>query len=144
MTINPFDDEWRDCLRAHYAHVIRTGDKVTEPSLTVVLHQVGFSDSELAELRVLATMHVDDVPADFVPDLNVLATPPAEEPRIFPAVEIAPPPVTVMDDSHILEADLPEMTAEDQAEPEAFIEDEPEPEPEPPVPIIDPQQMSFF
>jgi hypothetical protein len=132
MTINPFDTEWRDCLRAHYMHVIRTGDKVTEPSLTVVLHQVGFTDSELAEWRVRATMHVDDVPADFVPDMNVLAAPPAEEPRIFPAVEVRAPALA------IAEPDVPELTAEDQEETEALIEDEP------PALADGPQQMSFF
>jgi len=66
-----FADEWRECLRAHYMHVIRTRDKVTQPSLTVVMHQAGFDDSELAELRVRATMHMDDVGEDFVPDMDV-------------------------------------------------------------------------
>lgn len=144
MPINPFDTEWRDCLRAHYMHVIRTGDKVTEPSLTVVLHQVGFTDSDLAEWRVRATMHVDDVPADFVPDMNVLAAPPADEPRIFPAVEVPAPPVAVIESPTILEPDVPELTAEELVEAEAVIEDEPEPEPEPPAPADGPQQMSFF
>ena len=72
MSENIFADEWVDCLEAHYMHVIRTKDKVTEPSLTIVMHSAGFSDNQLAELRVRATMHVDDVGADFVPDLDVL------------------------------------------------------------------------
>jgi hypothetical protein len=67
-----FADEWRECLEAHYMHVIRTKDRVTEPSLTVVMGQAGFNKSELAELRVRATMHIDESGEDFVPDLDVL------------------------------------------------------------------------
>ncbi len=72
MSENIFASEWIDCLEAHYAHVIRTKDHVTEPSLTIVMHSAGFSDKQLAELRVRATMHVDDVGSDFVPDLHIL------------------------------------------------------------------------
>lgn len=72
MSENVFADEWMECLEAHYMHVIRTKDKVTEPSLSIVMHSAGFSDKQLAELRVRATMHVDDVSEDFVPDLDVL------------------------------------------------------------------------
>lgn len=72
MSENIFADEWMECLEAHYTHVIRTQDRVTEPSLTIVMHSAGFTDKQLAELRVRATMHVDDVGADFVPDLSVL------------------------------------------------------------------------
>lgn len=53
---SPFADDWRDCLRAHYQHVIRTDDQVTESTLTGVLRDLNFSTTELAELRVLATM----------------------------------------------------------------------------------------
>jgi len=72
MSENVFADEWMECLEAHYMHVIRTKDKVTEPSLSIVMHSAGFSDKQLAELRVRATMHIDDVGEDFVPDLDVL------------------------------------------------------------------------
>ncbi len=72
MSENIFADEWVECLEAHYMHVIRINDKVTEPSLSIVMHSAGFSDSQLAELRVRATMHIDDVGADFVPNLDVL------------------------------------------------------------------------
>ena len=72
MSENIFADEWIECLEAHYMHVIRINDKVTEPSLSIVMQDAGFSDAQLAELRVRATMHVDQVGADFVPDLNVL------------------------------------------------------------------------
>ena len=74
MSENIFADEWVECLEAHYMHVIRIKDKVTEPSLSIVMHSAGFSDAQLGELRVRATMHVDDVGEDFVPDLDVLHT----------------------------------------------------------------------
>lgn len=96
-----FADDWRACLREHYMHVVRTGDRVTLPSLTLVMHEVGFTDGDLAELRVLATMRADDMPADYVP-------PEVAQARTFAAVEVAPEP-----------DDLP-------PEPEPEIEDEPD------------------
>lgn len=72
MSENIFANEWVECLEAHYMHVIRINDKVTEPSLSIVMHSAGFTDAQLAELRVRATMHIDSVGADFVPDLDVL------------------------------------------------------------------------
>jgi len=46
-----FFDEWQACLRAHYVHVLRTNDTVTEPTLRHVLHQTGITDEELAALQ---------------------------------------------------------------------------------------------
>lgn len=69
-----FSQEWRDCLQAHYMHVVRSGDKVTLPTLTGVMTDAGFSEAELNELYVRATQHVDDVPDDFVPDEAVVET----------------------------------------------------------------------
>ncbi len=68
-----FFDEWLSSLRAQYQHVVRVDDKVTLPSLTAVLQQVGFGEDELRQLRLEATLHVDDVAGDFVPDLAILA-----------------------------------------------------------------------
>jgi len=82
-----FADEWRACLRAHYMHVIRERDTATERTLVDVLRRIGFTEAELAELRVLATMHVDQVGADFSPDLEVLA---AREPPVYPAAVLKP------------------------------------------------------
>ena len=67
-----FADEWRDCLKAHYSYVVREQDVRTERTLRGVMHNVGFTEEELNELRVRATMHVDDVGAEFVPDLDIL------------------------------------------------------------------------
>jgi len=66
-----FTDEWRRCLRAHYMDVIRRNDQITLKSLVRVMHDTGFNDDELAELRVRATMRADEMPDDFVPDPRV-------------------------------------------------------------------------
>jgi hypothetical protein len=76
-----FFDEWIRSLREQYKYVVRNNDKVTLPSLTAVLHDVGFTDDELAQLRIEATMHVDDVGADYVPDMQILDTPPTTQPH---------------------------------------------------------------
>ena len=49
-----FADEWRRSLRAQYQHVAQTGDKVTLPSLTEVMLQVGFGEDELRQLKLQA------------------------------------------------------------------------------------------
>lgn len=72
MPENIFEDEWRECLRAHYMSVIRENDHITLRTLKGVMHEVGFGDDELHELQVRATMRVEDVPDDFVPDLDIL------------------------------------------------------------------------
>lgn len=76
-----FFDEWIKSLREQYKYVVRNNDQVTLPSLTKVMHDVGFGDDELAQLRVQATMHVDDVGGDYVPDMNVLDTTPVDAPH---------------------------------------------------------------
>lgn len=68
-----FAEEWRACLREQYKQAIREDDQVTLRTLTqVLLRDIGFTEDELAQLRVEATMRVEDVPEDFVPDLEVL------------------------------------------------------------------------
>lgn len=42
-----FYQEWRDCLRAHYLHVVRTHDRITEPTLRVVLLDAGITQTEI-------------------------------------------------------------------------------------------------
>ncbi len=54
-----FFDEWQACLRAHYIHVIRTHDTVTEPTLRHVLLTTGLSEAELAALRAEALETAD-------------------------------------------------------------------------------------
>ena len=67
-----FSDEWRACLREQYKYVFRTNDSVTKESLTGVMFAVGFTEDELAHLRIEATLHVEDLPDGFVPDLEIL------------------------------------------------------------------------
>ena len=70
-----FFNEWLRSLREQYKHVVRSNDKVTLPTLTAVMHNVGFGEDELNQLRLEATMHIDDVADDFVPDLNIAGAP---------------------------------------------------------------------
>ncbi len=67
-----FFEEWIRSLREQYKHVVRQDDRVTLPSLTAVMLDVGFSEDELAQLRVEATMHVDEIGADHAADMEIL------------------------------------------------------------------------
>jgi hypothetical protein len=73
-----FYTEWLRCLREHYQYVIRENDIVTQKSLINVMYKAGFTDDELNQLRLQATIRAEDVPDDFVPDLNIL------EPQLQP------------------------------------------------------------
>jgi len=73
-----FSDEWRKCLREQYKHVARNDDKVTEKSLTPLLQELGFGEDELKQLYIQATMHTDNVPEDFQPDLTLLNEQPTD------------------------------------------------------------------
>jgi hypothetical protein len=120
-----FADEWRDCLREHYMYVIRERDEITRPTLTKVMLEAGFTDSELAELRVRATMRADEMSENFVPDLDVL------EAKIHPVAEVRAAEVPILeevvDEAPVLEA--AEIEAEEEIE-----EDDPD----------QPQQLSLF
>ena len=120
-----FSEDWRECLRSHYTHVVREQDVKTERTLRGVMHNVGFGDDELNELRVLATMHVDDVGADFVPDLQILEAPVEDEevvaqtdemPEAVLAVE-TPVDETVIDDDPVEETDEEEPPQYDASGP---------------------------
>ncbi|MBN1965179.1 MAG: hypothetical protein JW910_11070 [Anaerolineae bacterium] len=65
-----FADDWRDCLEAHYQHVIRIQDKITEPSLREVLLRVGFSEQQINEMAIWARMRDTDAHPDDLPDLG--------------------------------------------------------------------------
>lgn len=97
-----FFDDWQACLRAHYVHVLRTHDAVTEPTLRQVLRQTGITDEELAMLQEQA-----------------LGTPlPPDEAQLFspPEPETLPVPPLVADDEAggviVTEADLDDRTDE--------------------------------
>ena len=65
-----FFEEWLRSLREQYKHVVRTDDQLTLRSLTAVMHNVEFGEAELTQLRLEATMHVDDVGTDYVADVS--------------------------------------------------------------------------
>jgi hypothetical protein len=44
---NPFFEEWRACLRAHFEYVLRENDTINRDSLYEVLLAVGFSEAQL-------------------------------------------------------------------------------------------------
>jgi hypothetical protein len=67
-----FSDEWRRCMRIHYQEVVRQNDHITKPSLTEVLNMIGFTDDELRQLYIEATMREEDNAPDFKPDLTLL------------------------------------------------------------------------
>lgn len=69
---NIFAEEWRRCLREHYKYVIRQHDKVTEKTLVGVLHRVGFTDDDLRQLYLEATLRTEDMRGDSLPDLHKL------------------------------------------------------------------------
>jgi hypothetical protein len=70
-----FADAWRDCLREHYKHVIRNDPKQRnlDTLKTVLLRPNGdqppiFTESELRQLYVEATMRADQMPDGFMPE----------------------------------------------------------------------------
>lgn len=94
-----FFDEWQACLRAHYVHVIRARDSVTEPTLRHVLLTTGLTEGELDALRAEAFGAADDA---------------------HDAVDMAPSPVTAPLPG---EPDLPDALAyEDEPVPEAILD----------------------
>lgn len=59
---SPFSDDWRQCLKAHYSHVVRVNDYKTKKTLSSVLHGIGYTDKELLDWEIRATMRdVDEV-----------------------------------------------------------------------------------
>ena len=88
-----FHEEWLRSLREQYKHVARNDDRVTLKSLSEVMNKVGFRESELAQLRIEATMHVDEVGKDFNPDLQILSEHKAAQ--AHPAECLCPDCVTV-------------------------------------------------
>jgi hypothetical protein len=91
-----FHNEWLRSLREQYKQVVRNDDRATQSSLTAVMHNVGFRDDELAQLRIEATMHVDKVGDDFSPDMDILAK--TSMTQAHPA-ECACPACAIIDES---------------------------------------------
>ncbi len=153
--LSPFADDWRECLCRHYQYTVQQRDIATERTLSEIMRGVGFSDAQLAELRVLATIRAEEMPPDFVPDMDLLATlAQAEQQPQSDTFQIAVPEMPE-------EAELPEdieipeevILPDDLLQEETVIEPEllehheaePEPESEPELPQQDgPAQLSMF
>jgi hypothetical protein len=109
-----------------------------------VMHEVGFSDVELAELEVRATMRAEDAPDDFVPNLDILKTNEVRqtaEPKVFAgaAPEVAPAAAPLPSESDTPPIEQPptplfeaESSEEDSESPETADDDDA------------PQQLSLF
>jgi hypothetical protein len=74
-----FGDEWRRCLKEHYKYVVKQQDKRTESTLTPILNRFGFTEDELKGLYIEATMRAEEMPEDFVPDMQQLGAENVEE-----------------------------------------------------------------
>lgn len=137
-----FTEEWRDCLRAHYTSIVRNDDRTTEHTLRGVMIEAGFSEDELKQLYVLATAHVDDVGADFVPDMDVFA----EESAPVSVAVVVP---QAMIEAELIEAAHPQDEASVSAEADAEMDerepdDEAEAEAKPPSDDPGVTQLSLF
>jgi hypothetical protein len=72
MTNNVFGDEWRECLREHFKYVVQHDTRTTLESLRVALLQGDppvFTEDELRDLYIEATLRAEDLPDDFVPEV---------------------------------------------------------------------------
>lgn len=128
-----FSDAWRECLREQYKSVIRENDTVTKKSLDSVMAQVGFSEDELKQLIIEATMRAEDVPDDFVPELD-----PFE-------VQAPQPPDDHTFQPHPLECQCPSCMEESLVPHDEDGQPIPEDEIDPERPDEDgPQQLSLF
>jgi hypothetical protein len=124
-----FFDEWRACLRAHYIHVLRTGDAITEPTLRQVLLQTGASDEDLRALQVEA-LGASASAAEIAPE-----APLAEALPLAADDELSDEPP--------YEEPAPDLGEEGEYTGESDAEDESGEEKEPPVPP-DTWQLSLF
>jgi hypothetical protein len=147
MTTDIFDNDWRECLRAHYFHVVRERDKNNEQSLISVLKQSGFTDSDLAELRahVLAELGWQDELAAELPAETPAASMEAEPEELAPVdvpAEVPEPIQAIEAEAEVVQDALPQ-----EAEPVMVEPKKPDPL-EPPKrgkkPPETPKQMSLF
>lgn len=160
MPTSIFSDEWRECLVAHYTHVLRNNDQRTERTLRGVMLDVGFTEDDLSHIYITTTAHVDHLPADFTPDSHfvqsvaALAPEPqadlSEAPAEAPAVLSDPPADLpfVVDDVPFDDTadDSQELLALDESEIEDDLLDDELPDDEASDSPADPDttQMSLF
>lgn len=71
-TPSPFSTDWHAAQAAHFMHTCRTGNAQARAAAREAMSQAGYSDDEIAKLYIAATMHQDDLPDDFTPDVAVI------------------------------------------------------------------------
>jgi len=69
---SPFRDDWHDAQEAHFQYISRVGDAHQRAAARAAMAQAGYSEEEIAQLYVAATMHQDDLPDGFVADVEVI------------------------------------------------------------------------
>lgn len=77
-----FTSEWRRCLKEHYKYVVQSQDEATEKTLTPIMQRIGFTEAELSGLYRDATQRVEDLPEDFMPDLEKALPPEDPKPSV--------------------------------------------------------------
>src|SRR5258708_14324155 len=87
MDISLFEDDWKECLRAHYDYVVREHDDNNEGSLISVLVQTGFTQDEIDMMRAEKVASLDE-------DFDAVAEVEAEPIEYIEApVEVAEPAI---------------------------------------------------
>lgn len=120
VTDNPFADDWRDCLKAHYEHVITAGDRLNQESLHQVLLTMGFEAQSLQEITVALG---GEIPLEMSAEIAEVAEIEAIEPTFEFVTDAIP----------VTEAVL-EVASEVQPEPSADFSADPAPD-APEVPL---------
>lgn len=139
-----FFDDWQACLRAHYVHVIRANDLVTEPTLRQVLLQSGLDEDDLEVLRQQAYASDDDAPESDLEAQPEYEEVPVENSPPEPGTEETPAgePGAVYDDlGSVIETGM-EIDDEGPSAEDEPADDEPPPEDESPPDYG--RQLSLF
>jgi hypothetical protein len=151
MPTSIFSDEWRECLVAHYTHILRNNDHRTEHTLRGVMLDVGFTEDDLRHIYIAATAHVDHVPDDFTPDsrfVEAVLMPEAVAEPILAASDEAPfeSPEPPFDTSFEDVEDAGELLALDESEIEDNLPDDEPQDDDSAAPPADPDitQLSLF
>ncbi len=130
-----FSDEWRRCLEEHYKYVVKNQDKATEETLTPILERFGFREDDLRQLTIDATIRADEMPDDFVPEMELSELEPVQESKT-PDATFVPHPAECSC------AACMDIVLEEGHDEEGQPIDEPQEEPE--VKKISPKQKSLF
>jgi len=138
---NLFKQDWQDCLRAHYAYVVREQDMNNERSLVTVLLQTGFDQEDIDLMRAALGWVIEPPPVEIspepAPELQIadpvenVAEPTVSEPEPAPPSENAEPDAS----ANVSEA-APVREAKKPAKPTSKKTQDNPPEP--------PKQMSLF